>query len=472
MHLKTIDLVCGDCFGLTLRANVSPDYEDHSLPTYLVVAGPTQRVVVPEFLDQVTHKHESSVIHAKYLNPTLATTKFNTEMLPYPGTTGFAREYSLTFITPEDGRFPFYYEQGTKIEISSDGKQVLYAKSRVYNYKTDSSRTSVHTEETIYRVTEGEMRGSKLFVPYDKRSSDIKHGKLWDCNGKWSTGMQAFSERVHVEVRQFVSPSSYLKFMEPSWMHGYAQLPRELKALCFEASKQAIAQIPAYADNNIANIIEAASAVFSLLSSSVKIAWNGISSWGARQTLADLWMGYRYSYKTTDSDTQQAINAISRRAWYSYYRDTRVDGDATATINGVEAHVHLVAYCRKRTSDLLSAIRLRLWEYGLLPSKFTLWDLVPFSFVVDWVFNFGDGLKDEQDLAVISQGYTFDKSMYSVKYTVPTDLGQVSAYTRWESYPYFWSDYKLHIEGHKPLTTTQVKRAADTVALVQGFRRY
>lgn len=468
MHLRTLDSYVGP-YCITYKGyGYNGNYDGWVAPTFCVLAGGHLRTVVPEFLDQVTHKHESTVVHAKYTSPRTATIGFS-GVEPFWDTKGVVLEYEHHGIPKRYEHSSFEYEDGQMLTMDDDGFVTL-SYSHVYRHKS-SGNVSTHTEQIMFDTKDYYPRdnpGNSIWVAKYTRSGDYSGlDQLHYIDKPWSgKRYQGFSKKATVFIKQFVSPSSYLRFQEIGFTHGSIELPAQLRSLCLEASKQAIGSIPAYADNNIANLAEMFSSVVSLLSEGVEFAWKGVSS------LAGLWLAYRYSYSTTKSDTQQAIDAIARRAYYSYYRDTRIDGNASATIDGVSVSCHLKTYCHKRSSDLLSAIRLRLWEYGLLPSKYRLWDLVPFSFVADWVFNIGDTLKEEEDLSVLSHGYTFVDSSYSIKYTVSTDLGPVECYTRWESVPIFYADYNLHLDGHRPVKiVTQTKRAMDTIALAQGFRR-
>lgn len=72
-------------------------------------------------------------------------------------------------------------------------------------------------------------------------------------------------------------------------------------------------------------------------------------------------------------------------------------------------------YSLRYKDDLVSHIIISMERLGVLPSATNLWDLVPFSFVIDWFLNIGDVL-DAFRLDRDSQTYTLLARIESQKY--------------------------------------------------------
>jgi len=130
--------------------------------------------------------------------------------------------------------------------------------------------------------------------------------------------------------------------------------------------------------------------VFSLFTSGSPLAWLGLID-----LLAEGYLLYKYGVKPLVSDVEEAREIATRYAnqidFWSKGLPRRLNGvfkyeipDAVPGIPGtVVVDVRTTMALRSSPAGVLAYI-FAMDEVGLLPTLSRLWDLVPFSFVVDW----------------------------------------------------------------------------------------
>lgn len=221
---------------------------------------------------------------------------------------------------------------------------------------------------------------------------------------------------------------------------------------------------------------------------------------------ARLWLEFRYGWSPLVLDIQDTLKAIyaqelrndlQQQDYKRVFSSKSFEGKSvtplTATIGGgkwtaqsVLTHkVDIKAYAKYQVSRQ-SGIVNRLREFGLFDVPLALWELVPFSFVVDWFVPIGDflaavqpkiGVKvlDSGVSSVISKdvtrtltGYTPDTVGYNSWPTPPFPLQTFDTFTivaRSRSIglptPYFPT----------PEVKLNLKRLTDAVALFKGLHR-
>lgn len=246
--------------------------------------------------------------------------------------------------------------------------------------------------------------------------------------------------------------------------------------------------------NNYANAIECISTAKAIINvangkpfKAVSEAAKAFSSSPSKETkklLSSAWMSYRYQYLTTKSDVEEFQNKWSRSLLsgtdpydiISEYEREFETAHQSTTINGVKFCVGLPF--RKRTftsrdmtnniiADATNKFFINLNSVGLNLSLYNAWDLVPLSFVVDWVLPIGDCLEDLQDtwystrleFAGISKSYKVTVSDY-----IGSSLVNVSYYKRW-----FEQDVGiLTADRCETSTNTQIRRLIDGAAMLLG----
>jgi hypothetical protein len=143
--------------------------------------------------------------------------------------------------------------------------------------------------------------------------------------------------------------------------------------------------VPRLNDNSISNILEIAGFIKALLiDHKVELP----------KSLGDVWLSYRYSYTTSKLDAEEAISFVSR------YRDLGTL-DQWLHCYGVSSHhfiggrfeADIVCRCkleiRPKDIAVLGQVWRALYTYGLQPNFYVVWDMIPYSFIVDWLIPIG-----------------------------------------------------------------------------------
>lgn len=113
---------------------------------------------------------------------------------------------------------------------------------------------------------------------------------------------------------------------------------------------------------------------------------------------ADVYLSTHFGLLPTVDDLHDLYNSIVKlkknvdRNGYQTasagYIDSEVVGDYTHTL---EQHCKLAI---DSEDSRVQALVTGLENYGIMPNASTLWELIPFSFAVDWIANIGDYLED------------------------------------------------------------------------------
>lgn len=103
------------------------------------------------------------------------------------------------------------------------------------------------------------------------------------------------------------------------------------------------------------------------------------------KSLADFYLWYKYTYKTTELDVREAIRALSKhfgqkpgyQKWSRRYKNRDKGTDWPVY------HTRYTVYYDTFTQGFFESCGLKL-------NCSNLWDIIPFSFVADWFINLGD----------------------------------------------------------------------------------
>lgn len=153
------------------------------------------------------------------------------------------------------------------------------------------------------------------------------------------------------------------------------------------------------------------------------------------KSLASAWLSGRYGDRLTIADTKELFRAVAKALpgrSYQIARAKMVAEQRTYLSNYLLTHTRTSTVITRpgSHSDLMGLIdNLMRWDFW--PTLENTWDLVPFSFVVDWFLNVSDIL-DHLDktvqapyLRVLSQ-YASDKLVMSVPYAVNSAYGDLT----------------------------------------------
>jgi hypothetical protein len=234
-----------------------------------------------------------------------------------------------------------------------------------------------------------------------------------------------------------------------------------------EAYFNALDNLPQLATNNIANLAQLVDSVRLLLD----IYHGDLASLprdmkGILNLSKEAWLAYRYSYLTTKSDIEelamyaQRIDELANRC----IEKINVKGqyvDAQGYVYGCSFDVETRSLMPASVRELLSS-RHMMGRAGLALDLENAWDLVPFSFVVDWFVPIGDWLhkittKNEcLDLIITNHWYT--------KHGTETVLeSEVRFYQRFPGHGHYTGIPQFRT--HHSKATTWAMRAGDVFSL-------
>jgi hypothetical protein len=197
-----------------------------------------------------------------------------------------------------------------------------------------------------------------------------------------------------------------------------------LEQWLMNAYLDAINNVPRLSDNSISNVLEIYEFIRDLVVER-KIT--------IPKSLSDVWLAYRYQYQTTKLDIEEAISFVHRykdlnglTKWFKSY------GEARKTIEGTDVIVRCSFSIRPKDLSTFADAWRHLYTYGLTPSFYTVWDMIPFSFIADWVAPIGDIAKGlDQSLMYNDTNYDIRNIIYSVEYVRACDDVHYHCYTRW-----------------------------------------
>lgn len=157
--------------------------------------------------------------------------------------------------------------------------------------------------------------------------------------------------------------------------------------------------------NNIANAMDFADVSFSMarfLLSSPKQKLRQIASSAKKlrsprvlgrvlkDTAQNAWLSYRYVYSTTKSDYDDFVSKFNRLERYAN-GETRRIARSGSRVNNWEYHVKIAMHDHKQFATAEAHRRAMLTGTAITP--YNIWDMVPFSFMVDWFLPVGENLE-------------------------------------------------------------------------------
>jgi hypothetical protein len=149
-------------------------------------------------------------------------------------------------------------------------------------------------------------------------------------------------------------------------------------------------------------------------------------------SLSDAWLAYRYSYTTTKLDVKEAINFAKRVSDGALGRDLQLYGTYSIQYRDVTMTCRCTGVVRQRELGLLSKITNALFQFGLSPSFYVIWDSIPYSFIVDWFIPVGNILHEQDNFIMYTRNYDFTDMWYSISYDSYVGDNPAHVYTRWQ----------------------------------------
>jgi hypothetical protein len=216
--------------------------------------------------------------------------------------------------------------------------------------------------------------------------------------------------------------------------------------------------VPKLNDNSISNLLDITGFITNLVvHKKVELP----------KSLSDAWLSYRYQYSTTKMDAQEAIHFLNRRVNLDNIKEMTCYGDSSLDVKGTHVHCKCSAHVSERAVAEVKRVWRALVKYGLTPDFYVIWDMIPYSFVVDWFLPIGDMLARWDADRQFRQHYNIKDINFSLSYYREKDIYDVKCYSRW------YSDVPPALQGRYTFerdasSKTLVKRIIDGAALIIG----
>lgn len=190
----------------------------------------------------------------------------------------------------------------------------------------------------------------------------------------------------------------------------------------------ALDNIPRMNDNSLQNVSEVCKFVYNLVMKHQIVMPRSLQSG---------WLQYRYQLGTSSLDAKEAIDYIRRRSdILDLDYGMTIYGSAKRLISDCEVECRCEIQVEQYQMRLLKEIIGSLYAYGLKPDFYIVWDMIPYSFIVDWLIPIGDLLRVED---VSAQKWTEKLNITSVgmslKYLRSIKGNTYSVYSRFLSRP-------------------------------------
>lgn len=228
----------------------------------------------------------------------------------------------------------------------------------------------------------------------------------WDEFRAWGLGMTSGSPIYDSKIKQLSYdpydvtipelPSTTFDYRHNewhnfSWMKEFGMISNFYSSGYAQAYVDMCDDIPRFHSNQIANIFECLELIISLTTSilSGNFVKAILNSGKNMKDARNAYLAWRYSYNTTKSDVDELTSATARlksltQEQMFHIRGVHIDGDALFRCS-----------CMISLNQIYPQVNeISTWmdKYGLELTAEKGWDLVPFSFMVDWVLHVSDWL--------------------------------------------------------------------------------
>lgn len=186
------------------------------------------------------------------------------------------------------------------------------------------------------------------------------------------------------------------------------------------------------------------------------------------------WLKYRYQYCTGKMDYEQYVRYVNHKMdTYMAFLDSRfkeiVHGTASKRVGNCLVKVHCSIAYRPRTYEGLKSCCRYVHDMGLELNPYVLWDMVPYSFAVDWFAPIGDVLDVmSNEYYLTEEFYDFSDVEFSISYEFMEEgVDKGRRYYRWyQRPPRLENDYWFDKGSTKPSGKLKLKRTLDAASLI------
>lgn len=255
------------------------------------------------------------------------------------------------------------------------------------------------------------------------------------------------------DVKQDISNLSRCSHGELGWFNGvHVDGPNQLSSRGFAlAFYDAIGNLPRAEQNLFANILECLDIVSSFRSGYSSTVLKDLND--VKSIAQEAWLAWRYSYTTTKSDIEEMSEVLTRMGSLSSQATLKSYGSFSEGDMSYKCEVIVP------TSAILGKnLTEKCKSLGLKVSMTNIWDMIPYSFVVDWFLGVSDIL-GAIDGWLASNSIPYECIWYSA-ITHESD-SSTHAYLRFSGGP----PRLPHIAHHQASTRTWWMRVADGLSL-------
>lgn len=183
----------------------------------------------------------------------------------------------------------------------------------------------------------------------------------------------------------------------------------------------------------------------------------------------DLWLQYRYVFSTSKMDAEEAVRGLMRkelREKLAAGGSILVSGQSSYHSDDLEILCRCHMQVRSLSSLLAEQLLVELDNWGMIPDTYLVWDMIPYSFIIDWFVPIGDALAVGDANRKFEQQYKVDRCMYSFAYTRKIKGVEVSNYSRWVSTPEVPLGFTFMADRYDSTSTKTIfKRIVDVWAI-------
>lgn len=247
--------------------------------------------------------------------------------------------------------------------------------------------------ECIYYTGSGKpQNGTKYSSVYELKGSLLARGFGIDL----TKGQKGLTTGLYdALVSPFPGDLFQFSFPHNEWnaYMGWRQLgilPNLYRSGFASAYVDAMNNLPEVRCNMIANVLDIASALRDIKKGNLLD--------GVKDLIKDprkAWLSYRYAYSTTKMDVQEVSGVITR---LKHLLDAGVDFKTNGTYKRGNQLFRAVATVPLSTVLPDPSFVSKLDKAGLKLSAYNVWDMIPYSFVVDWFLGIGDLLEWAESL--------------------------------------------------------------------------
>lgn len=304
---------------------------------------------------------------------------------------------------------------------------------------------------------------------------------FWHKGTLYQSSTRVYSGEIEYYLPPATLPSFSFKHNEFNAYLGWRDLsllPNLYRNGWACAFTEAAKRLPFASTNSLANFVEIAAAIVSIAkglkavihTAKAASAWSmktgvrlGVSDFRNPFNMRfkkprDLWLAYRYSYMTTKADAKEYLSLVNRLTTLPRQQHCLVGGTF------VRDDMYFRCTAEFAVEDVLPEnVREMIGTMNAELSARNVWDLIPFSFVVDWFIGIGDAL-ERFDLFNLTQTLNPSEVWYSYHSSYPNNEGvQQDIYIRLQGNfvklgnPW-WSDQRSSLR-------TKLFRVVDGLAL-------